>query len=62
MQDKEKVVKLLNEWVVRYAISNTLELKDCAKTYTNWIEEIQNLLAVPYSNGPIEGYNKKIKL
>lgn len=61
MQDKEKAVKLLNEWVVRCAMSNISELKDCAKTYTNWIEEIRNSLAVPYSNGPMEGYNNKIK-
>ena len=61
MQDKEKAVKLLNEWVVRCAMSNISELKDCAKTYTNWIEEIRNSLVVPYSNGPMEGYNNKIK-
>ena len=61
MSDKEKAVKLLNEWVVRCAMSDIPELKNCAKTYTNWIEEIRNSLAVPYSNGPMEGYNNKIK-
>lgn len=61
MQDKEKAVKLLNEWVVRCAMSDIPELRNCAKTYTNWIEEIRNSLAVPYSNGPMEGYNNKIK-
>ena len=61
MADKEKAVKLLNEWVVRCAMSDIPELKNCAKTYTNWIEEIRNSLALPYSNGPMEGYNNKIK-
>ena len=61
MKDTEKAVKLLNEWVVRCAMSDISELKNCAKTYTNWIEEIRNSLAVPYSNGPMEGYNNKIK-
>lgn len=61
MKDVEKAVKLLNEWVVRCATSDIPELRNCAKTYTNWIEEIRNSLAVPYSNGPMEGYNNKIK-
>ena len=61
MKDAEKAVKLLNEWVVRCAMSDIPELKNCAKTYTNWIEEIRNSLSVPYSNGPMEGYNNKIK-
>lgn len=61
MADKEKAVKLLNEWVVRCAMSDIPELKNCAKTYTNWLEEIRNSLALPYSNGPMEGYNNKIK-
>lgn len=61
MKDSGKAVKLLNEWVVRCAMSDIPELKNCAKTYTNWIEEIRNSLVVPYSNGPMEGYNNKIK-
>lgn len=61
MKDAEKAVKLLNEWIVRCAMSDIPELRNCAKTYTNWIEEIRNSLSVPYSNGPMEGYNNKIK-
>lgn len=61
MKDAEKAVKLLNDWVVRCAMSDISELKNCAKTYTNWITEIRNSLTVPYSNGPMEGYNNKIK-
>ena len=29
--------------------------------YFNWVTEIRNALEVPYSNGPMEGYNNKIK-
>ena len=61
MKDTEKAVKLLNEWIVMCAMSDIPELRNCAKIYTNWIEEIRNSLAVPYSNGPMEGYNNKIK-
>ena len=35
--------------------------KDLAKTYFNWVEEIRNAIKVTYSNGPMEGYNNKIK-
>ena len=61
MHEKEKAVKLLNEWVVRCSMSDIPELRNCAKTYSNWIVEIRNSLSVPYSNGPMEGYNNKIK-
>ena len=61
MHEKEKAVKLLNEWIVRCSMSDIPELRNCAKTYSNWIEEIRNSLSVPYSNGPMEGYNNKIK-
>ena len=37
------------------------QLVECAKTYQNWAYEIKNSLEVPYSNGPIEGTNNKIK-
>lgn len=37
-------------------------LTECAKTYSNWINEIRNSLLVPYSNGVMEGYNNKIKV
>ena len=38
-----------------------LALKGCTKTYFNWVAETRNALEVPYSNGPMEGYNNKIK-
>ena len=37
-------------------------LQKCAKTYINWIVEIRNSIKVPFSNGPMEGYNNKIKV
>lgn len=54
-------INLLNEWVKRNLDSDIPELQDCAKTYQHWIVEIRNSLEVPYSNGPTEGFNNKIK-
>lgn len=50
-----------NEWVKRNLTSGIPQLRDCAKTYQHWSVEIKNSLEVPYSNGPIEGFNNKIK-
>ena len=50
-----------NEWVKNNLESDIPQLKECAKTYQNWSIEIKNSLEVPYSNGPIEGFNNKIK-
>ena len=61
MKNSEKAIKKLNEWVVRNSDSDITSLKSCSKTYFNWIVEIRNALTVPYSNGPMEGYNNKIK-
>lgn len=49
------------EWVQRNLESPVPQLKECAKTYQHWSIEIKNSLEVPYSNGPIEGFNNKIK-
>ena len=49
------------EWVKRNLESPVPQLVECAKTYQNWAYEIKNSLEVPYSNGPIEGTNNKIK-
>lgn len=56
-----EAIKQLNQWVVRNSDSHISSLKKCSKTYFNWITEIRNALSVPYSNGPMEGYNNKIK-
>ena len=50
-----------NQWIKRNLESNIELLKECAKTYKNWSIEIKNSLEVPFSNGPIEGFNNKIK-
>ena len=60
--DSNRSIKKLNEWVVRNSDSHIAVLKSCSKTYFNWIVEIRNSLTVPYSNGPMEGYNNKIKV
>ena len=49
------------EWVKRNLESPVSQLVECAKTYQHWAYEIKNSLEVPYSNGPIEGTNNKIK-
>lgn len=50
-----------NELIKRNIESSIPELQECAKTYFHWSHEIKNSLEVPYSNGPIEGKNNKIK-
>lgn len=49
------------EWVKRNLESPVSQLVECANTYQHWAYEIKNSLEVPYSNGPIEGTNNKIK-
>ena len=54
--------KNFNDWVMRNLESDIPQLKSCAETYQHWYREIVNSLAVPYSNGPTEGFNNKIKV
>ena len=54
--------KHFNDWVMRNLESDIPQLKSCAETYQHWYREIVNSLAVPYSNGPTEGFNNKIKV
>lgn len=60
--EKYLAIEKLNKWVKYNLDSNYSVLNECAKTYSNWIEEIRNSLLVPYSNGVMEGYNNKIKV
>lgn len=53
--------KIFSDWVKRNLESSIPQLVECAKTYQHWAYEIKNSLEVPYSNGPIEGTNNKIK-
>lgn len=57
----ENKKKQFSEWVKRNLESPVPQLVECAKTYQHWAYEIKNSLEVPYSNGPIEGTNNKIK-
>ena len=61
-EDTNIKVKQFSEWVKRNLESDIPQLKECAKTYQNWYVEIKNSLEVPYSNGPTEGFNNKIKV
>lgn len=55
-------LKRFNDWVKRNLESSISQLKSCANTYQHWYTEIKNSLEVPYSNGPTEGFNNKIKV
>jgi len=61
MENKKQAIERLNAWIKRNLESDIPALKGCAQTYFNWVTEIRNALEVPYSNGPMEGYNNKIK-
>ena len=58
----ESKLKLFKDWLWNNLNSDIPELVECAKTFQNWFQAIRNSLAVPYSNGPIEGKNNKIKV
>lgn len=60
-ENKDRAIDKLNGWIKRNLESDIASLRNCAKTYFNWVEEIRNAIKVPYSNGPMEGYNNKIK-
>ena len=58
----EVKIKQFREWVFRNLESDIPQLKSCAQTYHHWYTNIVNSLKVPYSNGPTEGFNNKIKV
>ena len=58
----ENKVELLKDWIWRNLNSDIPELVECAKTFQHWFHAIKNSLEVPYSNGPTEGTNNKIKV
>ena len=61
-QQSEIKISRLSTWIKRNLESDIEQLKECAKTYQHWYPEIRNSLEVPYSNGPTEGFNNKIKV
>ncbi len=48
-------------WIKDNLESPVKALQDCAKTYLNWCQQIKNSFLVPFTNGPTEGLNTKIK-
>ena len=58
----ELKINRFREWLFRNLESDIPQLQACAKTYQNWYINIVNSLKVPYSNGPTEGFNNKIKV
>lgn len=58
----ESKINSLKDWIWRNLNSAIPELVECAKTFNHWFQAIRNSLAVPYSNGPVEGTNNKIKV
>ena len=61
-EDSNIKTNRFSEWVKRNLESPITQLQECAKTYQHWYGEIRNSLEVPYSNGPTEGFNNKIKV
>lgn len=61
-ESSETKINKFSEWVKRNLESDIPQLKECAKTYHHWYNEIKNSLQVPYSNGATEGFNNKIKV
>ena len=61
-ESPEFKISKLNEWIKRNLESDIPQLQQCAKTYQHWYVEIKHSLEVPYSNGPTEGFNNKIKV
>ena len=61
-ESSEVRINQFREWVFRNLESDIPELKSCAQTYHHWYINIVNSLKVPYSNGPTEGFNNKIKV
>ena len=55
-------INKFSKWIKYNLESDIPELQECAKTYQHWYCEIKNSLEVPYSNGPTEGFNNKIKV
>jgi len=52
----------LREWIEEAQDKEMAEFNSCAKTYTNWFKYIVNSFYSPYTNGPTEGCNNKIKV
>lgn len=54
-------IQKFSAWVTRNLESPIPQIQECAKTFQHWYQQIKNSFEVPYSNGPTEGFNNKIK-
>lgn len=54
--------KAFSQWILEAGSSGIPEFEKCATTYTHWSKEIKNAFKYGYTNGPIEGFNNKIKV
>ena len=54
--------ELLKSWIDLARSSDVKEYISCANSLANWFNEICNSFDVPYTNGPTEGFNNKIKV
>jgi transposase len=50
------------DWIKCAETSGISEFEACAKTFRAWSEGILNAFKYGYTNGPIEGFNNKIKV
>lgn len=58
----EDMIKLFKEWIQFASSSSIPKFNDCAKTFSNWYNEIVNSFYFNYTNGFTEGCNNKIKV
>ena len=62
IDDKDKAVQQLKEWIEEAEESGIDELKSTITAYRNWFPQISNSLCQPITNGFTEGCNNKIKV
>ena len=60
-QDLQKASQELDSWIKEAYLSNIEEMKEVAKTLSNWREEILNFWVYPITNAVTEGKINKIK-
>lgn len=61
-ENTENMINLFKDWIHYATSSNLPKFKDCAKTFSNWYNEIINSFCFPYTNAFTEGCNNKIKV
>lgn len=61
-KEREEAAKQLGAWLLLTAHFKLPEFEHCLKSFTDWSEEILNMVENTVSNGFIEGVNNKIKV